>query len=146
MVYRIKEYSTKDTTRSVARQEVYFVQAKELKLIKIGISENPRLRLSDMQVGSPDMLEIVLTLQIHGQSARMAESNLHLKFKETNAHAEWFNPSPELLAFIEEHKRWLSEGPRAFSFKKVKAPKPTFKNSKTVGVHCAPQPRPSEQE
>lgn len=120
MVYTIKEYSTKDTTRSVAVQEVYFVQAKELKLIKIGVSENLKLRLMDMQVGSPDMLEVLLSFSIHGQSARMAESNLHLKFKACNAHNEWFKPSEELLAFIEEHKQLLAEGPRAFSFQKVK--------------------------
>jgi hypothetical protein len=133
MTYTIKEYSTKDTTRSVAQQEVYFVQAKELKLIKIGISANPRLRLSDMQVGSPDKLEILLTLFIVGQTACMAEHNLHLKFKDCNAHNEWFQPSSELLAFIEEHKQWLVEGPRAFTFKRVKEFK-TLRSKRTQSI------------
>jgi hypothetical protein len=76
---------------------VYFIKAKTLNLIKIGTSRDAVARLSLLQVGSPDRLEIIKT--IPGDQSR--ETALHEKFRHLHSHGEWFRATDELLAFIE---------------------------------------------
>jgi hypothetical protein len=76
---------------------VYFVQA-DGGPIKIGLAANPRRRVADLQTSSPYPLRLVATLP--GQGA-MGESALHAKFAHLRMHGEWFEPAPELLAYIE---------------------------------------------
>lgn len=94
---------------------VYFIQGEKTKLVKIGrtIHECPHRRLSDLQMGSPDILRLL------GVIYHFSESELHLKFKEDRFFGEWFFPSQSLLDFIEnnavmpfchsEHCHWIED-------------------------------------
>lgn len=77
---------------------VYFVQGENTRLVKIGFSSVlPRTRMIDLQVGSPDRL--ILLAKLYGNSA--TESQLHERFKNDCVRGEWFNPSEELMLFVD---------------------------------------------
>lgn len=78
---------------------VYFVRAKTVGLIKIGIAMMPERRLNALQVGSPDRLELVAL--IRSRDHRTLEQGLHGRFSRYRAHGEWFRPEQPLLKFIE---------------------------------------------
>src|SRR5260370_13196069 len=80
---------------------IYFVQANKLKLIKIGRTNATNLieRLKMMQIGSPDRLTILAT--IDNDFDYGGESKIHKKFKYLKEYGEWYRPEKELLDFIE---------------------------------------------
>lgn len=90
-----------------AVREIYFVQGVELKLVKIGVTNDTRRRLISMQTFSPDPL-IVLGVQICQRGGAL-EGQLHRRFEQHRRHGEWFWPAPELLAYIEANTRPLDE-------------------------------------
>lgn len=75
----------------------YFIQGQAGGNIKIGRAHDAQKRLKDLQIGSPDKL--VLLLVLDGDR----ESDLHGKFKSDRRHGEWFDPSNEIAAFIENN-------------------------------------------
>lgn len=77
---------------------VYFIQAVSGGPIKIGVGVDPARRLMALQPGNPERLRIIGVIRDAG---REQERNLHFKFRASRMHGEWFEPSPELLAFIE---------------------------------------------
>ena len=77
---------------------VYFVQAKQLKLIKIGVTKNLKSRLSALNTGCPDDLKVLKIIQ--GDVS--LEKLLHEKFAHLRVKGEWFTPSAELLKYIDE--------------------------------------------
>lgn len=77
---------------------IYFVQAKELKKIKIGFTTMPTSkRLKTLQGCSPD--EIVLLCEMKG--SLLDEKMFHEKFAYCNSHFEWYHPDSKLLEYIE---------------------------------------------
>lgn len=80
------------------RRFVYFVQAEELRLIKIGVADRLEQRIRELSLMSPDRL-IVLGVQ-HCDQGGALEAVLHERFAEDRAHGEWFNPSEALLDHI----------------------------------------------
>ena len=79
---------------------IYFIQAKQVGLIKIGYVKtlsNLAARLITLQTMSPDQL-IFLGCIENGN-----DRWLHCKFGRSHSHGEWFRPSQELLDFIEEN-------------------------------------------
>jgi len=92
-------------------REVYFVQAFELKLIKIGVTNDTHRRIVAMQTLSPDRL-LVLGVQLCPNGGRL-EERLHCRFAEFRQHGEWFSPAPKLLRYIEENTIKLSDVPAA---------------------------------
>lgn len=79
---------------------VYFVQSSIGGPVKIGRSSNPIARLSALQTAHPHPLRII---------AKMAggievERSLHRLFAASRIRpdGEWFNPTPDLVAFIKE--------------------------------------------
>jgi len=80
-------------------REVYFVQAFELKLIKIGVTNNTQRRIVSMQTLSPDRLA-VLGVQLCPRGGAL-EKRLHRQFAHLRDHGEWYLPSPDLLSYIE---------------------------------------------
>jgi len=80
---------------------VYFVRAQTVGLIKIGIAADPDQRLATLQVGSPDRLTLLGV--IAPPDAARTESDLHAAFHRERRHGEWFEPSPRLLDFIQQH-------------------------------------------
>ncbi|WP_374655237.1 GIY-YIG nuclease family protein [Phenylobacterium sp.] len=78
--------------------DVYFVQARTLRLVKIGFAADAGDRLRTLRVGSPD--ELCLLGWIYSDDARRLEADIHVRFAAHRSHGEWFQPAPELLAFI----------------------------------------------
>ncbi len=77
---------------------VYFFQGKHTKVIKIGrTTQDIQTRIN--QVQSADALICLKVQQTPNDAA--AEAAYHHQFKSSWSHGEWFNPTPELLAFIE---------------------------------------------
>ena len=77
---------------------VYFVQAGNLPKVKIGYTTGAiRSRMANLQTGSCEVLR--LRACIWGGMA--LEEHLHSKFAADRLHGEWFQLSPEILAFLE---------------------------------------------
>lgn len=76
---------------------IYFASFGESGPIKIGMSGRPSRRVAGMSTGSPE--EIVLLGVMPG--GLDVEASLHERFANTRIRGEWFERSPELLAFIE---------------------------------------------
>jgi hypothetical protein len=79
---------------------VYFLKAEGLGLIKIGIAADVASRLAALQTGSPDNL--VLLGVIRSADPRALERHLHEEFGASRVRGEWFEPTPELIARIEQ--------------------------------------------
>lgn len=77
---------------------VYFIRAVQTGRIKIGFSSSPERRLKELEYGCPEDLELVT--KIPGSFFR--EHDLHRQFAAHRARGEWFEPAPELLAYIAE--------------------------------------------
>lgn len=84
-----------------ATPTVYFVQARALRLIKIGVTMDLGDRLKTLRVGCPDQLELLGA--IYDRGGHVTELTLHGRFDEHRSHGEWFHPCPELLEFIAEN-------------------------------------------
>lgn len=85
-------------------REVYFIQGEKTKLIKIGVSDNARARLTHMQAHSPDKL--VLLGVIVCERRGVTEKELHERFAKSRLHGEWFKPSRRLRVLIESRATW----------------------------------------
>jgi hypothetical protein len=96
------EYGIRQKPTSPGRADdrtVYFIQAVQGGPIKIGVAEDVDARLSALQTGSPLPLRVLAILP---SSGRYGEAQLHQRFAATRLHGEWFEATPELLAFIAE--------------------------------------------
>jgi len=87
-----------DFSQYVGKNFVYFIQAAQLGLIKIGFSSNVPKRLLSLKTGCPDDL-VILKIIPGGQEI---ERILHKKFADIRVKGEWFSPTKELMAFITE--------------------------------------------
>jgi hypothetical protein len=79
---------------------VYFVQSAALGFVKIGIAANVLRRLGALQSSCPDKLNLLGVIRPFG--ALSLERRLHEIFAHERHHGEWFNPCPDLMAYIEE--------------------------------------------
>lgn len=84
-------------TKVRRKYNTYFIQGQVTEKIKIGKSFDPKKRLSDLQVGSPDNLVLLAVLE--GDH----EKRLHERFKSTHSHGEWYFPQ-DVVAFL--HKKF----------------------------------------
>lgn len=75
---------------------VYFIQS-ETGPIKIGFGRVPRARFQNIQNMSPVPLKLMAT----ETGVRHRERQLHWKFRESRLHGEWFEPTEELLKYID---------------------------------------------
>lgn len=87
--------------QSTNARSVYFVQGVGGGPVKIGHSASPSARLTSLQVGSPSVLRVVATMR----GGFEVERTLHRAFAKDRLHGEWFDPSRELMAFIDEISR-----------------------------------------
>lgn len=85
-----------DFSQYVGKDFVYFIQASQLGLVKIGFSSNVPKRLLSLKTGCPDNL-VILKIIPGGQER---ERVLHKKFADIRVKGEWFSPSDELMSFI----------------------------------------------
>lgn len=79
---------------------IYFIQAGPDGPIKIGWSREVKKRAATIQSWEPVELECLATLQ--GPMA--TEQALHRRFGSARIRGEWFNPTHELLAYIDSVK------------------------------------------
>lgn len=78
---------------------VYFLRAGDDGPIKIGFTSGPvAKRIGEIQVGCPWPLCLIGT--VHGE--RQHETWLHRRFRAISLSGEWFSPSADLLAAIEQ--------------------------------------------
>ena len=75
---------------------IYFIQCETTGLIKIGLANDVRSRLSTMQGCCPTKLNLIA----HFDGLRSQERELHLRFAEHKARGEWFKPAPDILEYI----------------------------------------------
>lgn len=94
---------------------VYFIQAEGGGLIKIGWATKPAVRVANMQMYCP--IKLAILLHVTGDGAM--ERDLHKRFEASRRHGEWFEPTPDLLALVEE---WRSSPPPAPIWPEKKPP------------------------
>lgn len=75
---------------------IYFIQEGNEGKIKIGFSEDPKERLKTLKIANPNNLRIIF--QYEGSEAD--ERKIHRMFKNYNISGEWFEPSEEIMEFI----------------------------------------------
>jgi hypothetical protein len=90
------------TETVILGKAVYFIRSMSpVGEIKIGYSNNPQGRLQLLQTGNPYPLEVLATIPGEG---RRKERELHERFATSRLSGEWFEPTADLLAYIEEIK------------------------------------------
>ena len=77
---------------------VYFIQGTDSGRVKIGATVNVPTRLGELQTGSPKKLKVLAVIE--SETERSADRKYHPRFASSRIHGEWFNPSPDLMAFI----------------------------------------------
>jgi hypothetical protein len=78
---------------------IYFIQCNGPKgPIKIGQAVDPNRRLSELRIGCPYPMSMLVTFQ--PEDADLEERRLHLVFRHLRIHGEWFEFATELLAFV----------------------------------------------
>ena len=80
---------------------VYFATDVATGAIKIGVSAWPARRIGSLRFDGriPEMLAVALVADDYA-----TERALLARFSADRIHGEWFHPSPELLALIDEHR------------------------------------------
>ncbi len=84
---------------SLSKRIIYFIQAGDDGLIKIGSSTNVNQRLNALQSASPEKLRLLVS--INDNKDNSLEKQLHSKFAKDRIRGEWFNPSTELMYIID---------------------------------------------
>jgi hypothetical protein len=75
---------------------IYFIQAGDDGPIKIGFSGDPGARQKDLQKAHYEDLRIIGVIN----GTRELESELHIRFRMFLIRGEWFEPVPEITAFV----------------------------------------------
>jgi|ERR1035437_479750 hypothetical protein len=106
---------------------IYFIQEEGTGAVKIGISDNPLSRLANLQHSNSKKLTLLSILS----GDILTEKALQKRFIKTQIRGEWFEPSPDLLAYIklldpQELNKLMSEL-QTGTFSKNKKPK-TYDN------------------
>jgi hypothetical protein len=75
---------------------IYFVTAREIGRVKIGVSDEPRGRFVKMRTDSP----VPLALERLCEGSFAEEKALHRRFHADRLSGEWFTLSPEIEAYM----------------------------------------------
>jgi hypothetical protein len=84
---------------------VYFILAEETNRVKIGFSNEPERRLSDLQTGSPCTLRM---LAVFPSNSVGTEKALHAKFAKQRVNGEWFHFHASIREFLTRNKQRAS--------------------------------------
>lgn len=82
---------------------VYFIKAVTLGHIKIGKADCVHTRFRTLRCANADVLQMLGAIVTTDGTA--LERQLHQHFAKDRLHGEWFQSSPELLAYIAEHAK-----------------------------------------
>lgn len=87
---------------------LYVIKDTERDRYKLGIARVIKTRLGNLQVGSPSLLEVIMTVTVNDAHAKAVERQLHEAFRDKRIHGEWFvltheevSAIPSLLVEIE---------------------------------------------
>jgi len=74
---------------------VYFIQCDNQDgYIKIGKSNNPKIRKTHLQISTPYKLKLLAKVKFStSKKSKEAESFLHKKFKDYHVNGEWYDSS-----------------------------------------------------
>lgn len=78
---------------------IYFIQADQGGLIKIGYSANPVNRLYNLQMSCPIPLKILATIK---DAPQTSEGYVHTTLGNSRQYGEWFLPSIEVLTYMRD--------------------------------------------
>jgi hypothetical protein len=79
---------------------VYFIQEGGQGFIKIGFSMGLNYRLDDLGWATPHELKLLCAVP----GSRSLERELHKRFAPALVKGEWFRPTSELLALVDEYR------------------------------------------
>ena len=82
------------------KNKIYFIQDLKTGLVKIGKSNNPKLRLKTLQTGSSSELKVIKTIP----GGIYLEQIIHKYFSHLRKKGEWFILDSELRAFINNNR------------------------------------------
>ncbi|MFD8839818.1 GIY-YIG nuclease family protein [Streptomyces griseofuscus] len=68
-------------------EQVYAIRDRKTRHVKIGLSVDPKKRLSSLRTGSPTGMDLLWT----GPGGRLLERHLHNKFTDRHVRGEWFD-------------------------------------------------------
>lgn len=96
--HRQKENRDAEEARLFRARELsgrlYFIQCATGP-IKIGHTSNTDNRLSNLQMGNPNLLTLLAWVMV--DDAPAVEKMLHERYREHWIRGEWFSPAPEIL-------------------------------------------------
>jgi len=85
---------TPDNPQQQTQNYVYVIEQDGGEYVKVGVTDNPKARLRNLQHGSPLRLEISLLIQCADEtSALQVESFFHAALQYCAAYGEWFHVS-----------------------------------------------------
>lgn len=87
----------KKETETIKNGFVYFMVNNEYSFCKIGFSDNPEKRISEIQTGCP----YVLKLHHFVTGTTRDEKKQHQKYKHLNSNGEWFFVKDELKEYLD---------------------------------------------
>ena len=82
---------------------LYFIKAGDA--IKIGLGDDIEKRMITLQVGNPNRLDLLHSIDLPDQEAKEKEIELHQLLHKTNLNGEWFQATQYLIDFIENIKK-----------------------------------------
>lgn len=98
---RTPERFPAEIAAAVAGSVVYFIEAEQTRLIKIGYARELRTRFTGLTTANSEPLRLLA----RAPGARKREQELHAQFISTRCHGEWFKQSDALRMFIAEQRR-----------------------------------------
>lgn len=81
---------------------------------KVGVSRNPKRRLSQLAISSPDTLVLARSIRCGAPAAFHVEQGVKVMLESVRLRGEWFRVSPELAAFAIECAKSGSLEDRAY--------------------------------
>lgn len=82
---------------------IYLIECKHTKSYKIGYSNNPHKRLTELQTGNAYFLNILATIE----GSIKDEKLLHNKFNKYKLKGEWFKCNDEIKNYFKVEEVWL---------------------------------------
>ena len=105
---------------------LYIIGSDNTSPIKLGIANNPKKRIKQLQTGNSEKLSIHHTLQLPYDNCRTFERILHYSLRRYRLKGEWFDMSPkeafDYITFLMIHldinqdlKKYLPNGSLHFT-------------------------------
>ena len=83
-------------------KHIYLIHQWGSAFYKIGQAKDPASRLKDLQIASPQILELIYTSDGETIGCDSLESSLHEKFKDFHVRGEWYEFPLKLLDWVKD--------------------------------------------